>query len=147
MSRTIFNDIERDFLSRMRVARLATADSGQPHVIPVVFAIDEHRVYTPLDSKPKRVEPRQLKRVRNLLGNPKIALVVDHYDENWTNLGWVLVKGEAEILERGDLYTAGMRLLQDKYSQYQQMPLENRLLIAITPTHVTSWGNLSGTMA
>jgi PPOX class probable F420-dependent enzyme len=95
----------------------------------------------------KRVEPHQLKRVRNLLANPKIALVVDHYDENWAQLAWVLVTGKAEILERGDLYTAGIRLLQDKYGQYHQMPLENRLLIAITPTRITSWGNLSAKMA
>lgn len=144
MNGAIFSQSQRDFLIRMRAARLATADSsGQPHVIPVVFAIDNHTVYTPLDGKPKRVEPRQLKRVRNLLANPRIALVVDYYDENWTQLGWVLVTGEAEVLEGGERYTAGMRLLREKYHQYEQMPLENRPLIAITPKHVTSWGNLS----
>jgi coenzyme F420-0:L-glutamate ligase/coenzyme F420-1:gamma-L-glutamate ligase len=141
MSRAIFSESDRDFLARMRVARLATADAaGQPHVIPVVFAADDQRLYTPVDNKPKRVEPRQLRRVRNLLVNPKVAVVVDHYDENWTHLAWVLVMGQAEILERGDVYTAGIRLLQDKYCQYEMMPLENRLLIAITPLRVTRWG-------
>ncbi|HET7088666.1 MAG TPA: pyridoxamine 5'-phosphate oxidase family protein, partial [Anaerolineae bacterium] len=65
MSRTTFTEAELRFLARMRVARLATADaSGQPHVVPIVFATDGHHLYTPLDEKPKRVEPRQLKRVR-----------------------------------------------------------------------------------
>jgi coenzyme F420-0:L-glutamate ligase/coenzyme F420-1:gamma-L-glutamate ligase len=141
MSRAIFSESERDFLARMRVGRLATADAaGQPNVLPIVFAVDDRRLYTPVDSKPKRVEPRQLRRVRNLLANPRVAVVVDDYHENWAHLAWVLVTGRAEILERGDVYAAGIGLLRDKYTQYHAMPLENRLLIAITPLRVTSWG-------
>lgn len=141
----MFSERERIFLGRIRVARLATADStGQPYVIPIVFAVDSHRLYTPLDNKPKTVEPRELKRVRNMLQNPKVAVVIDHYDENWSQLAWVLVTGQAAILERGEAYDAGVRLLEEKYSQYNQMPLEGRPLIAITPIRVTNWGTFPG---
>src|SRR2546425_12214110 len=93
MNRATFTEAELDLLTRTRVGRLATADAaGQPHVIPVVFATDGQKLYTPLDQKPKRVTPNQLKRVRNLLENPKLAFVVDNYDEDWTRLAWVLVK-------------------------------------------------------
>ena len=142
--RTIVTEAERRFLMRIRVAHLATADpSGQPHVIPIVFAIDDHKFYTPLDAKPKRVALTELKRVRNLIANPQIAIVVDEYDEDWTRLGWVLVKGRGEIVERGEAHAAGVRLLQSKYPQYNVMPLVDRPLIVMTPLGVTSWGALS----
>ena len=140
MPRTDFTEQELDFLSRMRVARLATTDSaGQPHVIPVVFATDGQKLYTPLDRKPKRIPPNQLKRVRNLLYNPKLAFVVDNYEEDWTRLAWLLVKGTGALVESGESYTKGIRLLEEKYPQYASMPLKDRPLIVITPSHVTSW--------
>jgi len=137
---TTFTGAELDFLSRTRVGRLATADAaGQPHVIPVVFATDGQKLYTPLDQKPKRVAPSQLKRVRNLLENPKVAFLVDDYDEDWTRLAWVLVRGAGKIVEKGEAHATGVRLLQEKYLQYEGMPLKDHLLIVITPSHVTSW--------
>ena len=143
MNRTTFTEAEMRFLTRMRVGRLATADArGQPHVIPIVFAIDSQRLYTALDEKPKRVAPRQLKRVRNLRVNPQVAIVVDEYDEDWTRLAWVLVRGRGEIVEEGEVHATGLRLLQDKYPQYDVMPLGHRPLIAVTPLGVTSWGAL-----
>lgn len=143
MSGAIFTKAELGFLARMRVARLATADAaGQPHVIPVVFAIDGHKLYTPVDAKPKRVAPGQLKRVRNLRANPQVAIVVDEYDEDWTRLAWVLVTGRGETVEGGGAHAAGIRLLHDKYPQYDVMPLEHRPLIVVTPLRVTSWGAL-----
>ncbi|OGO44273.1 MAG: PPOX class F420-dependent oxidoreductase [Chloroflexi bacterium RBG_16_63_12] len=143
MRRVTFTEAELHFLARMRVARLATTNaSGQPHVIPIVFATDGQRLYTPVDEKPKRVAPNQLKRVRNLLVNPQVAVVVDEYDEDWTRLAWVLVMGRGEIVEGGEAHATGIRLLQDKYPQYDVMPLEHRLLIVVTPVRVTSWGAL-----
>ena len=143
MSRATFTEAELHFLARMRVARLATADaSGQPHIIPIVFATDGQRLYTPVDEKPKRVAPGQLKRVRNLLVNPQVAIVVDEYDEDWTRLAWVLVTGRGEILEAGEAHALGIRLLQAKYPQYHVMPLELRPLIVVTPVRLTSWGAL-----
>src|SRR5215467_7244890 len=103
MPRTTFTQNELDLLTRARAARLATADgSGQPHVIPIVFATDGERLYTPLDKKPKMVGSHQLKRVRNLVENPRVAVVVDHYEEDWTKLAWVLVKGTGALLESGE---------------------------------------------
>ena len=143
MSRTTFTEAELRFLARMRVARLATADaSGQPHVVPIVFATDCHHLYTPLDEKPKRVEPRQLKRARNIAANPRVAVVVDDYDEDWTRLEWVLITGTAEISESGESYAAGLRLLHEKYLQYGSMSLERRPVIVVMPTRVTSWGSI-----
>jgi PPOX class probable F420-dependent enzyme len=140
MNRADFTEAEMDLLTRTRVARLATADAaGQPHVIPIVFATDGRTLYTPVDEKPKRVAPSQLKRVRNLFENPKVALVVDYYDEDWTQLAWVLVKGTGKMVEKGESHAIGVRLLQDKYPQYEGMPLKDRPLIVITPSHVTSW--------
>lgn len=137
----IFTEAELAFLRRMRVARLATADAaGQPHVIPVVFAVDGQKLYTPIDDKPKRVAPRELKRVRNLLANPQVAVVVDEYGEDWTRLAWVLVTGRADVVDTGEAHAAGIRLLQEKYPQYDVMPLEQRPLIVVTPLRVTSWG-------
>ena len=139
--RAAFGDAELAFLSQMRVARMATADAaGQPHVVPIVFAVDGRALYTPLDDKPKRVAPRQLKRVRNLLVNPQVAIVVDRFDEDWTRLAWVMVTGRGAIVDGGEAHGAGVRLLQEKYPQYGAMPLDGRPLIVVTPLRVTSWG-------
>jgi len=143
MGRVSFSEAERHFLARMRVARLATTDaSGQPHVVPIVFATDGRRLYTPLDEKPKRVEPRQLKRVRNIVANPRVAVIVDEYDEDWRRLGWVLITGTAEISESGESHAIGLRLLHEKYRQYRSMSLERRPIVVVMPTRVTSWGSI-----
>ena len=140
MNRTYFTEAELDFLGRARVGRLATADSAaQPHVIPVVFATDGRKLYVPVDEKPKRVQPRELKRVRNLFENPKVAFIVDHYDEDWTQLEWLLVRGTGALVENGETHATGIRLLEEKYAQYEEMPLKNRPVILITPSHVMSW--------
>src|ERR1051326_1838904 len=140
MPRTNFTKDELAMLAGIRVGRLATTDkAGQPHVIPVVFATDGDKLYTPLDKKPKRVAPNQLKRVRNLLENPRLAFVVDHYEDDWTKLAWVMVKGMGELLESGEAYATGIRLLEEKYPQYQTMPLNNQPLIVITPAQITGW--------
>jgi|ERR1041385_5199425 PPOX class probable F420-dependent enzyme len=147
MPRTNFTEEELDFLSRARVGRLATADAaGQPHVIPIVFATDGERIYTAIDKKPKRRAASQLKRVRNLLENPKIAFVVDHYEEDWTKLRWVFVKGTGTLLESGEAYRTGIRLLEGKYPQYRQMPLTDRPLILIMPLEITSWHSTPDTI-
>ena len=140
MPRTTFTKDELDLLSRTRVGRLATADkSGQPHVIPIVFATDGEKLYTPLDKKPKRMAPNQLKRVRNLIENPRLAFVVDHYEEDWSKLAWVLVRATGQLVESGEEYEVGLQLLEKKYPQYEGMPLTDQPLIVITPFDITSW--------
>ena len=131
------------FLVRQRVARLATADaSGEPHAIPVCFAYTPAAIYIALDEKPKGVSPTKLKRVRNILENPQVALIADHYSEDWGQLGFVMVRGRAELLEPGtDEHSAATRLLRGKYHQYEEMKL-NAPVIAIRPEKVASWGAL-----
>ena len=88
------------FLADARVGRLATADStGRPHVIPVCFAFDGDAIYIVLDRKPKSVALARLRRVRNILENPQASLVVDHWDEDWQALRYVLASCRAELLD------------------------------------------------
>ena len=108
------------FLVRQRVARLATASgAGEPHVVPVCFAYSPGGIYTALDQKPKSVPPARLKRVRNILENPNVALVADRYAEDWSLLAFVMVRGRAELLEPNvEEHAAAVRLLRGKYHQY-----------------------------
>ena len=98
-----FSPQVRAFIVSRRVGRLATADAnGAPHVVPVCYANDGHHIYSALDRKPKRVEARRLKRVRNILANPDVALVVDDYSDDWRKLAYVLIQGQAVVLEPGE---------------------------------------------
>src|SRR3712207_6532887 len=91
------------FLARRRVARLATADgAGEPHVVPVCFAYSAGGIFVALDEKPKDVPQARLKRVRNILENPRVALVVDRYAEDWRLLAFVIVRGQAGLLRAGE---------------------------------------------
>ena len=86
----------RGFLDSHRVARFATVDlGGQPHVVPICYAVSNDTAYFTIDEKPKRSTDKPLKRIRNLQQNPHVAFVVDRYDEDWARLGWVMVQGEA----------------------------------------------------
>jgi PPOX class probable F420-dependent enzyme len=137
-------DDHRRFLDTQRVAHLATADvQGRPHVVPVCFAVFRNSIYITIDDKPKRTDGASLKRLRNIAENPAVALVVDRYDdENWSRLGWVLVRGNAEILGTGSEHAAAQRLLRNLYPQMEAMALEKHPVIAIRIDRVTSWGDL-----
>jgi PPOX class probable F420-dependent enzyme len=133
-------DWERDFLTRHRVAHLATMDGqGQPHVVPIVYAFDGEHLFTPIDEKPKRVGAYQLKRVRNIQANDRVAVIIDDYEEDWRRLAWVQIRGRALILTQGESYVTGIELLSRKYLQYQDMPLTGRPLIVISLERVVSW--------
>ena len=132
---------EKAFLRSARVARLATADaSGQPHVIPICYAFDGRDLYSPIDEKPKRTSPLRLKRIRNIGSNPKVAVVVDRYVEDWKRLAYVLIFGRAKLLTRGPTHKRAVLLLRRKYLQYRRMAIEDRPMIHIRPTHVSAWG-------
>jgi PPOX class probable F420-dependent enzyme len=136
------------FLQRQRVATLATADAaGAPHAVPVCFLADAATVYIAIDEKPKRVAGRDLKRLRNIAENPKVSLVADHYDDgDWSRLGWVMVRGRAEILERGPEHADAQARLRGRYPQYADMALDGLPVIAIRIERVASWGDLRGTI-
>ena len=134
---------EESLLNGARVGRLATADAeGKPHLIPICFAYNSGRLYSVLDQKPKRTSPTNLKRVRNILANPNVAVVVDHYAEEWDGLWYVLVRGVAQLLRDGKERQRAIELLRSKYPQYRDMAIDENPVIKITPTKVTSWGTL-----
>ena len=128
-------------LREERVAHLATVDRrGMPHIVPIVFAWEGDRLYTPVDAKPKSVAPTRLRRVRNIVTNPSVQVLLDRYHEDWTQLWYVQVRGRAAVLEDGPAWERGKRLLEAKYQQYQALPLEGYPIIAIEIEGVVTWG-------
>jgi PPOX class probable F420-dependent enzyme len=137
---------ERAFLDEARVGHLATADRrGMPHVVPVCFAVEGERLYITIDEKPKG-SARSLKRLRNLAENPNAAFVVDHWDEDWTRLGWVILRGRTEILDAGAEHDRAHTLLCARYPQYRAMRLGPLPVIAIRIERVVHWGSLGGAL-
>ncbi len=139
----MLSDAQRRFLDYCRVGHLATADrKGMPHVIPVCYVLAEGTVYITIDEKPKR-QDRPLKRARNILENPQVAFVADRYDEDWRRLGWVMLRGPAEILETGTEHDAAQAMLRARYPQYRAMNLAGLPVIAVRVERAVSWGDLS----
>jgi PPOX class probable F420-dependent enzyme len=99
-------------------------------------------LYITIDDKPKRTSGRKLKRLQNIIENPQAAVVVDRYDEDWSRLGWVMLRGRAEILDDGDEHDAAQDLLRARYPQLIGMQIESYPVIALRIELVTSWGNL-----
>jgi len=144
-SADVLSDRQRSFVLAHRVARLATADSaGAPHVVPVCFALGGATLYIGIDEKPKRRDTAALKRLRNIAANPAIAVVVDRYAEDWSRLGWVMLRGPAAILEPGDAeHAAAQVLLLARYPQLRAMRIDGLPVIALRIARATSWGDLS----
>ena len=85
------------FITGARVGRLATADAdGRPTVVPICYAFDGRALYSAVDAKPKQARPEGLKRIRNLRENPRVSVVIDEYDEDWTRLRYVIIQGRAD---------------------------------------------------
>jgi PPOX class probable F420-dependent enzyme len=135
---------ERRFLAQQRVAHLATADRrAVPHVVPVCFAVAGGTLYITIDEKPKRRAPTALKRLNNIAENPAVAVVVDRYDEDWARLGWVMLRGRAEILSKGQEHQDAQALLRSRYPQLAAMQISTYPVIAVRIERTTSWGDLS----
>lgn len=133
-----------EFIAGHRVARLATADGmGAPHVVPICYAFDGKCIYSALDLKPKRVQGRALKRVRNIIENPQVSLVIDDYSEDWNELAYVIVQGRAELVEDADEQQKAEALLRAKYEQYKKLLEKGSTIIRVTPSSVVSWGQIS----
>lgn len=142
----LFSRAIAEFVESHRVARLATADAGgAPYAVPICYAFDGERMYTAIDLKPKQVGGRELKRIRNILENPKVAIVIDDYSEDWTELAYVMIRGTAQIIEDGDERERAETLLREKYAQYAEMLEKGCAVIRIIPVRVASWGVVSGT--
>jgi PPOX class probable F420-dependent enzyme len=138
------------FLAAARTATLATiAPDGFPRLVPICFVVGAGlplRIYTPLDDKPKRVaDVRDLQRVRDILIRPAVALLVDRWSEDWSELGWLRLRGEAVLVEpaeaAGEL-AAAVAALRAKYPQYAVHRLDERPLIRIEVVAAGSWGSV-----
>jgi PPOX class probable F420-dependent enzyme len=138
----MLTDMQRRFLDVSRVAHLATADrAGAPHLVPVCFGLRALSLYITVDEKPKRVDI-PLKRVRNIRDNPAVAVSVDRWDEDWTLLAWIMLRGQAEILATGEEHDQAQDLLRSRYRQYRAMDLAPLPVIAVRIARVLSWGRL-----
>jgi len=122
-------------LAAARVGRFASiTPAGEPHIVPVTFAlIDDYAVHM-IDDKPKTTS--RLKRLRNVEANPRASLLVDRYEEDWPTLWWVRVDGEVEVVSDGDRWDNARRALSDKYPQYRESP-------PIGPAIFLSLGNVT----
>jgi PPOX class probable F420-dependent enzyme len=100
------------------VARLATVrETGQPHLVPVTFAVDGDRIYTAVDAKPKTTT--NLRRLRNIAVEPRVAMLADHYEQDWAGLWWARADGMASLLDRPADMARPLQLLAARYPQYR----------------------------
>ena len=128
----------RRFIEGQRVGRLATAGAdGAPHVVPVVFALLDDHAYVVIDEKPKTT--LRLRRLRNIAENPRAALLVDVYDEDWSRLRWAMLRGPAAVLEPGPEQAAAVAALRARYPQYAAMALEERPVIRLRVERASVW--------
>ena len=120
-----------------RVARLATIDpDGRPHLVPIVFAVDGDTLYSAVDRKPKRSQT--LRRIENARVRPDVTILVDHYEDDWSRLWWIRLRGRARVLDDGEERDRALELLAAKYPQYREEPPEGAVL-AVDVTEVLDW--------
>ena len=119
------------------VARLATVGAdGRPHIVPISFALEAQTLYFAVDSKPKRTT--NLQRLRNIAGNPAVSVLVDHYEDDWSQLWWVRVDGDARVVTDDAEARTAVRLLAARYSQYRVNPPAGPV-VAVTIGAMTGW--------
>ena len=122
---------------------VTTKRDGTPRPVPFAYAVIDGVLYSALDEKPKRVEdPRDLARVRDIRERPRVVVLVDWWDEDWSRLAWVRVEGTASVLEPDgapDEHARAVGALRERYAQYATPRLEERPLIRISSERVTGW--------
>jgi PPOX class probable F420-dependent enzyme len=119
------------------VVRLATADDlGQPHIVVTTFVVTNDVIFTAVDSKPK--QSRNLKRLRNVKINPRVSVLADRYEDDWTQLWWARADGTATVIEDEDGMAEPIRLLGEKYWQYRRNRPDGPV-IAVTVERWTGW--------
>jgi PPOX class probable F420-dependent enzyme len=127
----------RERFAAARVARLATADAaGRPHLVPIAFVVDGDHVYSTVDAKPKRTT--SLRRLANVRANPAVAVLVDHYDDDWTALWWVRADGRGRVLDPDEEEARhAVELLAQRYPQ-------QRATGAVLAIDIERWSGWSG---
>lgn len=130
-------------LKQARVGRLATIDAeSRPHLVPICFAFDGKVFYSAIDQKPKRVAPQRLARLHNIALHPQVALLIDHYEEDWRRLWFALIRGNAKLLPASAWRrrVEALRRLRTKYPQYARgMLADGAPIIQIRPQQITWW--------
>jgi PPOX class probable F420-dependent enzyme len=131
-------------LMAARVARLATTDpDGRPHLVPIVFVVDGDTLYSAVDRKPKR--SKTLRRIENARARPDVTILVDHYEDDWSRLWWVRLRGRARVLDEGDERERALELLAEKYPQYRDDPPDGAVL-AVDVTEAREWSGRGDTL-
>ena len=124
------------------VAHLATVGAdGAPHLVPITFALDGDTIYTAVDAKPKRGSP--LRRFRNAAANPRVAVLVDRYDADWTRLWWARADGRASIVTEGNELERALSALRSRYPQYAQVALAGPAMV-IAVDRWSGWSSTDG---
>jgi PPOX class probable F420-dependent enzyme len=119
------------------VARMGTIrPDGSLHLVPIVFAFDDEELVTAVDAKPKR--SKALTRLSNIAGDPRVCVLIDHYQDDWNGLWWARLDGEARIVKTGPEFDRAIEALVDKYPQYQQDPPEGPV-IRVRIGRVAAW--------
>ena len=132
-------ELRRRFASSA-VARLATVrPDGAPHVVPLVFALVDSTVYSAVDAKPKRTSA--LQRLANVRVEPRCALLVDHYEDDWSRLWWVRADGTAAVVDQPPAAHPGLAALAERHPQYREQPPAGPLLVVT----VQQWSGWSST--
>jgi PPOX class probable F420-dependent enzyme len=130
----------RQLVATARVGRLATlASGGRLHLVPICFALDGNVLYSAVDEKPKR--SRRLQRIENVRAHPEVAVLVDHYEEDWSRLWWVRLRGRGRVVEHAPELDLALRLLAEKYEQYQERPPPGPVLAIV----IDEWRGWSAT--
>jgi PPOX class probable F420-dependent enzyme len=160
-SEPVLSVVQRACLASARRAVLATiSPDGRPRLVPICFVLDEARpvLYTPIDDKPKRSDdPLALARVRDIVADARVTVLVDRWDEDWSRLGWLRCHGRAAVREPtadgapdadaaadSREHASAVAALRHKYPQYAVHRLEARPLIRVTIERVAHWGALDG---
>ncbi len=129
----------RERLASARVLRLATTDAdGRPHLVVATFAVEGGQIFTAVDAKPKRT--RDLKRLRNIRADPRVAVLADHYEDDWTRLWWVRADATATIVTDPAAMAHPIALLRERYPQYRAVPPEGPV-VAMEVERWTGWAH------
>ena len=136
-----------EFILSCDLARLSTVTpTGLPHSIPICFALSENdTIYTPIDSKPKASSKKTLTRINNINHNDDVVVLFDRYSQDWNELGYLMLKGKASIVQNRCENLDAVRLLKKRYIQYREQNYlsDDPTVIKVKVYNYTSWGNLS----
>jgi PPOX class probable F420-dependent enzyme len=132
---------ERALIDETRRATLATvASDGRPRLVPICFVLVDEVLWSPLDEKPKVLaDVRSLARVRDILERSEVSVLVDHWSEDWSELGWLRLLGIARLVEPADVPSEVIAALREKYPQYLDHELEHRPALRIGVETVARW--------